>query len=75
MNRRRVPIATVVMISERYSVPARQEEASGDQRVVPDERRCVLAVGEDVPVARQSVNSAREGVVTARSDAAPVHCE
>ena len=74
MNRRRVPIGTVEVISERYGVTARREEASGDQRVVADERRCVPAMGEDVPVARPSVNSARDGVVTARSDVSPARC-
>jgi hypothetical protein len=88
-NRRRVPIGTVEVISERYGVPARREEAPGDQRVVADERRCVPAMGEDVHVARQRMNSARclarrhrgnasdarKGVVTARRDASPARCE
>jgi hypothetical protein len=59
MNRRRVPIALVEVISERYGVTARCEEAPGDQRVVTDERRRVPAMGEDVPVTRQSVNAGR----------------
>jgi hypothetical protein len=52
MSRRRVPIATVEVISKLYRVTARREEASGDQRVMEDERRRVAAMGEDVPVAR-----------------------
>jgi hypothetical protein len=68
MNRRRVPIGTVEVISERYGVPARREEALDDQRVVADERRCVPAMGEDVPVARQSVNRARRSAPGHRGD-------
>ena len=52
MKRRRVRIGTVEVISERYGVTARREEAPGDQRVVADEQRRVAAMGEDVPVAR-----------------------
>jgi hypothetical protein len=40
------------LISKRYGVPARRDEAPGDQRVVADERRRVAAMGDDVPVAR-----------------------
>ena len=68
MNRRRVPIGTVEVISERSCVTARREEAPGDQRVVADERRCVPAMSEDVPVARQSVNSARRSAPRDRGD-------
>jgi hypothetical protein len=75
MKRRCVPIATVEVISKRYGATARREEASGDQRVVANERRCVRAMGEDVPIARPSVSSARKGVMTARSDASPARCE
>jgi hypothetical protein len=77
MNRRRVPIGTVEVISERYGVTVRREEAPGDQCVVADERRCVPAMSEDVPVAHQRVNSAhcsaprhRGDVSDARADVA-----
>jgi hypothetical protein len=43
--------------------------------VVANERRCVPVMSEDVPVARPSVNSARDGAVTARSDTSPARCE
>ena len=74
MKRCRVPIGIVEAISERYGVTARREEAPGDQRVVADERRRVWAMGDDVPVVRQRVNSARDGVVPARSDVSPARC-
>jgi hypothetical protein len=68
MNRRRVPIGAVEVISERYIVPARREEAPGDQYVAADERRYVPAMRDDVPVARQSVNSARRSAPRHRGD-------
>jgi hypothetical protein len=74
MNRRRVLIATVEVISKRCCVASRLEEASGDQSAMAEEPRCVPVMDEDVPVACQSVNAAREGVVTARSDVSPTRC-
>jgi hypothetical protein len=74
MNRCRVPIATVEVISDRYRVTARREEAPDDQSAMADERRCVPAMGEDVPVACQSADAACEVVVTARSDVSPARC-
>jgi len=65
---RRVPIATVEVISERYGVAARREEVSGEQRVVADKRRRVPAMGEGVPVALKRVNSAHCSAPRHRGD-------
>jgi hypothetical protein len=89
LNRRRVSIAAVEVISGHYGVPARREETPGDQSAMADERRWAPAIGDDVAVAHQSVNAVRcsaprnrgdasaasEGVVTARSDVSPTRCE